>query len=339
MIIRLCTRVKICAISVLTQTHVQGFHCPAKKYQCKVCDKYGHFSSLCYQKKNKVDHKNNLRKPKAHQLKAGPVYVHNSSICSHSKESSSSESFCLQLQVQHKQVEGKKIPNPLHLITNLAYRLKLYHNRNMYLQARLDTCTNVNIMPASVYCLVFKDSKMKKLAPSKLQITYIADTVKIVGLCTFYVVHPDSKKLVWVTFYVTSNDGSILLSCKTTLAFCLIQTRSWLDYIPPRASLIKSTTDHPKKTRPALLTIHSSKQEVSTQSCQQEVSAQTQEAQVQVTKPVSTLILKKPGMNRLVTSKEQILTSYPDVLRVLSDFQDPHTTYTLTQNNTEANAM
>ena len=31
--------------------HTQGFQCPAKKYQYKVCNKYGHFSSLCYQKK------------------------------------------------------------------------------------------------------------------------------------------------------------------------------------------------------------------------------------------------------------------------------------------------
>ena len=55
--------------------------------------------------------------------------------------------------------------------------------------------------------------------------------------------------------------------------------------------------DHPKKTRPAPLTVHSAKQEV----------------QVQTTKPVSTFILKKPGINKLVTSKEQIPTSYQDI--------------------------
>ena len=71
--------------------------------------------------------------------------------------------------------------------------------------------------------------------------------------------------------------------------------------------------DHPKKTRMAPLTVHSSKQEVSAQSCQQEV-------QVQVTKPVSTLISKKPGMNKLVTSKEQIVTSYPDVFEGIGRF-------------------
>ena len=32
--------------------HEQEFQCPAKKYQWKVCNKYDHFSSICYQKKN-----------------------------------------------------------------------------------------------------------------------------------------------------------------------------------------------------------------------------------------------------------------------------------------------
>ena len=101
-------------------THIKGFHCPAKNYQCTVCHKDDHFSSLCYQEKNSAHYKSNIRNPKAHQLKVGPRYAHNSSICSHSKESSSDESFCLQLQVQCNQVEDKKIPNPVHLIINLA---------------------------------------------------------------------------------------------------------------------------------------------------------------------------------------------------------------------------
>ena len=145
-----------------------------------MCHKYGHFSSLCYQKKNQAHHKSNIRNPKAHQLKVGPVYTHDISICGHSSELSSDEPFCLHLQVQCNQVEGKRIPNPVHLITNIAYRLKQHHHRNMYLQAKLDMCADINIMPASVYCLVFKDPEMKKLAPCKMQIgTYTADTVKL----------------------------------------------------------------------------------------------------------------------------------------------------------------
>ena len=73
-------------------------------------------------------------------------------------------------------------------------------------------------MPASIYKLVFQDPSMKKLSPSSLEVgTYTTDTVKTVGLCTFYLVHLDTKKLVEVTFFVAMNDESILLSCKTTL--------------------------------------------------------------------------------------------------------------------------
>ena len=54
---------------------------------------------------------------------------------SYSKESSSDESFCLQLQALSNHAEGKKIPNPVYHILNLAYHLKLHHTRNMYLQA------------------------------------------------------------------------------------------------------------------------------------------------------------------------------------------------------------
>ena len=115
--------------------HAQGFQCPAKKYQCKVCNKYGHFSSLCYQKKTQVHHKNSHRNPKAHQLHAGPMYTLDSANHSYSEESSSDESFCLQLQAQSNHAEGKQIPNPVHLTKNLAYHLKLHHTRNVYLQA------------------------------------------------------------------------------------------------------------------------------------------------------------------------------------------------------------
>ena len=102
-------------------------------------------------------------------------------------------------------------------------------------------------MPASVYKLVFQDPNMKKLDPSHLEIgTYTTDTVKIVDSCVFYPVHPDTKKLMEVTFHVVVHDGSVLLSCKTTLMLGLLQPRTRLDYLPPRASLITSSADHLK---------------------------------------------------------------------------------------------
>ena len=153
---------------------------------------------------------------------------------------------------------------------------------------------------------------MKKLAPSELEIgTYTTDTVKIVGSCRFYLVHLDSKKLVDVTFFVAINDGGVLLSCKTTLVLGLIQPRSRLDYLPPRASLISSSVDHPMKIKPVKVSVHTSKQKVSTQSQTQEVATQT------------TIVVKKPDVNKLITSKEQILTHDPDVFEGIGKFPGP----------------
>ena len=82
----------------------------------------------------------------------------------------------------------------------------------------LDTCADVNIMPASIYKLVFNNPELKKLAHSDLEIsTYTTNPVKIVGSCLFYLVHWDTKTLQEVTF-CSKTDGSVLLSCTTALA-------------------------------------------------------------------------------------------------------------------------
>ena len=139
------------------------------------------------------------------------------------------------------QASSKKFPTPTHLVTNLAYRLQPHHTKNQYCRARLDTCVDVNIMPASVYSLIFKDPEIMKIG------TYTKYAVKIVGSCKFYLVHPDTKKLQEVTFFVAKNDGSVLLSCTTTLALGLIQPRTRLDYLQPRANLItRSVITHRK---------------------------------------------------------------------------------------------
>ena len=144
--------------------------------------------------------------------------------------------------------------------------------------------------------------------------TYTTDTVKIIGSCTFCIVHPDTKKLVPLTFYVANNDGSVLLSCKTTLALHLIQPRSRLYYLPPQASLITSTMDHPRKTKLTYLKVHRSKQEV---------SAQRQEPQRHDTMSTSTDTAQKSDLNIVITSKEQVLSSYPNIFKGIGRFPGP----------------
>ena len=145
---------------------------------------------------------------------------------------------------------------------------------------------------------------MKKLALSKLQVgTCITDTVKISGSCTLHLVHPDTKRLLETTFYVAMNDRSVLLLCKTTLLLGLIQPRSRLDYLPPRASLIMSSADHPKRTRAVL---HVEKQMASAPKNKQKEAAQT---------PAD--IKQGP---KLITNKEMILQVYPDVFQGIGKF-------------------
>ena len=286
-----------------------------------MCNKYGHFSSLGYQKKAQVHHKNSCRNPKVHQLYAGPMYAQDSANHCHPEESSSDESFCLQLQAQSNQAEGMQITQPVHLITNLAYHLKLHHTRNMCLQAQLDVCTDVNIMPASVYQLLFKDLEMKKIKQCKMQIrTYTADTVKIIGSYIFNVVHLDTKKLAPVTFYIANNDGSVLLSCKTTLAPWLIKPWLRLGYLPPWASLITSTMDHLKKTKMTDLKVHWSKQEV---------SDQKQQPPSKALKSRNTVQNEIQSLLSLVKNKyDQDIQTYS---KVLPDFLVCCTTYKLIQ--------
>ena len=224
------------------------------------------------------------------------------------KSDSSDDSFCLQLKIhQCVQAPHKKTQKPACLITNLAYRPKQHENRNLYLRARLDTCADVNIMPASVSKLVYRDPNLEKLAPNKMQIgAYTNDTVKIVGTCKLYLVHPDTKKLIETTFYVATNDGSVLLSCNSTLDLDLIHPRSRLDYLPPRASLITSTQDHPKKTRQAPPQLYRL-QQVATQN----------KPQVEIHPS------KQQQSSKLVTSKDQIMAQYTDVFERIGKFPGP----------------
>ena len=182
-------------------------------------------------------------------------------------------------------------------------------------------------MPVSVYKLVFYDPNLEKLTPNKLQIgTYTNDMVKIVGTCKLYLVHQDTKKLVETTFYVATNDGSVLLSCKSTLALDHIQSRSRLDYLPPRANLITSTQDHPKKTKQVHVPVqvHSP----------QKLSAQTQNKAETSTKPyvqdpLQPQAMKKSQSPKLLTSKDQIMKQYSDVFEGTGKFPGPPYTINL----------
>ena len=139
--------------------HREGFTCPAKKYQCKVCHKFGHFTSQCFQKKQYPQQK--FRQPKAHLIQVDES--HHYSYDYSSNVNSSGDSFCLQVKVHKESKKTQKLPNTTHLLTNIAYRLKPHHTRNKYLRAWIDTGAKVNLMMVSVYRLVYQDQDLKKI--------------------------------------------------------------------------------------------------------------------------------------------------------------------------------
>ena len=131
--------------------------------------------------------------------------------------------------------------------------------------------------------MIFNDPEVKQLAPNDMH---------ILGL-HFYMLHPDTKKPHTVTFYIASNEGSVLLSYTTLFALDLIQTRPQLDYLPPQAKLITSAADHPDLTKK---TAHQAKATV---------------------KP------KKPPPINIVTKKSDIKEHYADVFEGVRCFPGP----------------
>ena len=194
--------------------------------------------------KKQESYKKRPRSPKAYQLTSGRLSTQNDSICSHSSDTSSSdESFCLKMKVQAIQV-NTNVPTPKHLFTNLEFKVKLHKNKTKFLQARIDTCAVVNIMPVSIYKYLFKVPDCAKIAPSDLQLeTYTKKKVRIWGSCNLYIIHPDTRCITETTFFEASNEGSILISCATSLALGLIKPHDRLGHLPPEGNVISSSAD------------------------------------------------------------------------------------------------
>ena len=80
--------------------HAKGFQCPARKLQCKICHKFGHFTTVCYQKSQGQQSSNSFqsRKLKAQQLHTGALYTHHDADRS-DPDSEKEDTFCLQMKI------------------------------------------------------------------------------------------------------------------------------------------------------------------------------------------------------------------------------------------------
>ena len=162
---------------------------------------------MCYQKSQGQESSNSFhsRKPKAQQLCVGALYTHHD-VDRRESESETEDTFCLQMKIHRTQVSHPEVPKPIYLMANLAYCLQEHHKRNQYIQTRLDTCTDMNLMPMAVYCLMFKDPGLKKLTPSNMEIEmYTNEVVEIIGMC-YFLLSASLKQTI---------DESFLFCCKS----------------------------------------------------------------------------------------------------------------------------
>ena len=111
------------------------------------------------------------------------------------------------------------------------------------MHAYVDTGADVNLMPRHMYIKLYNDN-LKHLKPSDIKLgVWGDDQIALLSKCNIYLVHPDTKKPVKVTFCVTDKSGSTLLSCATSLNVGLDQATSKTRCTPLRAKIITSKAD------------------------------------------------------------------------------------------------
>ena len=141
---------------------------------------------------NGSEPKNNIRKPKAHQLMVGTASVIGDQ--SDASYSSSDDSFCLQIQAKYTKDNTQEEQT-----TTFGYQYRIqnkaWQKRTKFSRTKINTCSNINLMPISVYKLLYKNQDCTKVEPStKASVkTYTTEKIKIVGSCKMFVVHPDTK--------------------------------------------------------------------------------------------------------------------------------------------------
>ena len=223
---------------------MQGFRCSASRHQCKYCKKSGHFSHMCFKKPQEQTYKKGQTKPQAHQLQVGR-YSSVDQRYDQEDTSKCDDSFCLQMQIKPEQADQESCETQ-QLFTHLEYKLKYHRRSTKFPRTRIGTCSNANVMPASIYKKIFKDPDCSKLMQNQSEgiYTYTTEKIPVIGSCELLVLHPDDKCFLKVPFHVVSVEGSVIVSCATSINLNLIQLHNELDTnIPDCTRLYYSSAD------------------------------------------------------------------------------------------------
>ena len=183
-----------------------------------------------------------------HQLQVGRYFLVNQQY-DHEETTKSEHSFGLQMQIESVQADQESCETQ-QLFTHLEYKLKYHRRSTKFLRTRIDTCSNANVIPASIYKKIFKDPDCFKLMQNLLEgiYTYTTEKIPVIGSCELLVLHPDDKCFLKVPFHGVSVEGSVIVSCARSINLNLIQLHTELDTnIPDCARLYYSSADKPRE--------------------------------------------------------------------------------------------
>ena len=116
-----------------------------------------------------------------------------------------------------------------------------YDTNSVYMDAYVDTGADVNLILKNRYVKLHNDDRLRHIMPSDIKLgVWGDDQIAVLSKCNIYLVHPDTKKPVEVTFYITGKSGSTLLSYATSLKSDLIKLHPRLGVPPLRGKIITS---------------------------------------------------------------------------------------------------
>ena len=125
--------------------HAKGFQCQARKFQCKICHKFCHFTSVCLPKKSKANTPSKLdfqcKETESTTITwrghFTPSKMQGAVNMIQTQKRNSAYKWRYTEPVYHT----RTVLKPVYLMANLAYHaFKSTTPWNQYLRARLDTC-------------------------------------------------------------------------------------------------------------------------------------------------------------------------------------------------------
>ena len=168
------------------------------KFQCKKCQKYGHFTSKCLTKPQSTN-VNTIEEVNAVLAFTKPP---------HSLQAELSDDNSL--DAMYTCIVNTSKPKR-HVFADL--QLATQSSILKYLKVRLDTATDVSMMSKSVYQQLFDDPQCQKLQPVKTK-TVMHDHSKAEVLGSVIIPILKDNKKHGITFQEVPYEASTLLSCE-----------------------------------------------------------------------------------------------------------------------------